>query len=154
MVKNLKCWTRLSIWGNSGLKLNWNQHLQKIRKTKTTFALGRRTCGRKWGLSTSTLHWLYTRVIRPFILYGALVWWPKVIRKNTKTQLGRIQRMACLAITGTMKSTPTAAMELLLNLTPLNLLIMAEATMALYRLHILKQPADPNTAAGLLFGKM
>jgi hypothetical protein len=49
-----------------------------------------------------------------------------------------------------MKSTPTAAMELLLNLTPLDLLIMAEARMALYRLHILKQPADPNTTAGLL----
>jgi hypothetical protein len=132
-------------------KLNWNQHLQKkIRKTQTTFALVRHTCGRKWGLRSSMVHWLYTRVIRPFILYGVLVWWPKVIRKNTKTQLGRIQRMACLAITGAMKSTPTAAMELLLNLTPLDLLIVAEARMAPYRLHIPKQPADPNTAAGLL----
>ena len=59
--------------------------------------------------------------------------------------------MACLAIMGTMKSTPTAAMEMLLNLTPLDLLIMAEVRMALYRLHILKQPADPKTATGLLF---
>jgi hypothetical protein len=58
--------------------------------------------------------------------------------------------MACLAITGAMKSTPTAAVEMLLNLTPLDLLIMAEARMALYRLHILKQPANPKTAAGLL----
>jgi ribonuclease HI len=41
-------------------------------------------------------------------------------------------------------------MEMLLNLTPLDLLIMAEARMALYRLHILKQPADLNTEAGLL----
>jgi hypothetical protein len=49
-----------------------------------------------------------------------------------------------------MKTTSAAAMELLLNLTPLNLLIMAEARMALYRLHILKQPAVPNTLAGLL----
>ena len=37
------------------------------------------------------VHWLYTRVIRPSILYGALVWWPKVIQKTTKTQLGRIK---------------------------------------------------------------
>jgi hypothetical protein len=35
--------------------------------------------------------------------------------------------MACLAITGAMKLTPTAAMEVLLNLTPLDLLIMVEA---------------------------
>jgi hypothetical protein len=42
-------------------------------------------------------------------------------------------------------------MKVLLNLTPLDLLIIAEARMALYRLlHILKQPAVPKTVAGLL----
>jgi hypothetical protein len=39
--------------------------------------------------------------------------------------------MACLANMGAMKSTPTAAMEVLLNLPVLNLLIMAEVRMAL-----------------------
>jgi hypothetical protein len=58
--------------------------------------------------------------------------------------------MAWLAITGAMKSTPTAAMGVLLNLTPLNLLIMAEARMALYRLLMLKQPDDLKTETGLL----
>jgi hypothetical protein len=96
------------------------------------------------------VHWLCTRVIRPSILYAALVWWPKVMQKTTKVQSGRIQRMACLAITGAMKSTPTAAMEVLLNLTPLDLLVMAEVRMALYRLPILKQPTVPKTVSGLL----
>jgi hypothetical protein len=64
-------------------------------------------------------------VIRPSIYYGALVWWPKAMQQTTKTQLGRIQRMACLAVTGAMRSTPTAAMEVLLDLNPLDLLIMA-----------------------------
>jgi hypothetical protein len=41
-------------------------------------------------------------------------------------------------------------MEVLLNLTPLNLLIMVEARMALYRLHMFKQPADLKTETGLL----
>jgi hypothetical protein len=72
------------------------------------------------------------------------------MQKNTKIQLGRIQRMPCLAITEAMKSTPTGAMEVLLGLTPLDLLIMAEARIALYRLHILKQPAVPKSIAGLL----
>ena len=58
--------------------------------------------------------------------------------------------MACLAIEGAMKSTPTAAMEIPLNFTPLDLVIQAEARMALYRLHILKQPADPKLEAWLL----
>jgi len=52
-------------------------------------------------------------------------------KKTTKIQLDRIQRMAGLAITGAMKSTSTAAMVVLLNLTPLDLLIMAKARMAL-----------------------
>jgi hypothetical protein len=58
--------------------------------------------------------------------------------------------MACLAITGAMKSTPTTAMEVLLNLTLPNLLIMVEARMALYRLHMLEQPAVLKTETGLL----
>ena len=150
--KNLKMLDEVKYLGITlDSRLTWNQHLQKtIRKTQTTFAMVRRTCGKKWGLRPSMVHWLYTRVIRPSIFYGALVWWPKVIQKTTKTQLGRIQRMACLAITGAMKSTPTAAMEVLLNLTPLNLLIMAETRMALYRLPVFKQPADPRTETGLL----
>jgi hypothetical protein len=89
-------------------------------------------------------------VIRPSAFHAALVWWPTVKQKTTKLQLGRIQRMACLTITGAMKSTPAAAMEVLLNLTPLDLLIMAEARRALYRLHILKQPTVPKTVLQLL----
>jgi ribonuclease HI len=72
------------------------------------------------------------------------------MQKTTKTQLGRIQRMACLTITGAMKTAPTAAMELILNLTQLDLLIMAEARMTLYRLHKFMQPADSTASAGML----
>jgi hypothetical protein len=67
------------------------------------------------------------------------------MQKTTKTQSGRIQRIACLAIMGSMKSTPTAAVEVLLNLTPLDLLTMAEVRIALHRLHILKRPVDSDT---------
>jgi hypothetical protein len=131
-------------------RLNWNQHLLKlIRKAVITFAVVRGMYGKRWGLRPSMMHWLYTRVIRP-IFFAALVWWPKVKQKCTKNQLDRIQRMACLAIPGAMKSTLTAAMEVLLNLTPLGLLIMAEARMALYRLHILEQSSVPRTVTGLL----
>jgi hypothetical protein len=71
-------------------------------------------------------------------------------QKTTKTQLDRIERLASLAITGAMKTTPTVAMEVLLNLTPLDLLIMADVRLALSRLHKPKQPADYKTKAGML----
>jgi hypothetical protein len=76
------------------------------------------------------------------------------LEPTSSFQLGRIQRMACLAITGAMKSAPTVAMEVLLNLNPLNLLIMGEARMALYRMYISKQTVDLKTETGLLSGKM
>jgi hypothetical protein len=49
-----------------------------------------------------------------------------------------------------MRSTPNAAMEVLLHLTPLDLLIMVEARMALYRLQITKQPSASEVETGLL----
>jgi hypothetical protein len=49
-----------------------------------------------------------------------------------------------------MKTTPTAAIEKLLNLTPLDHLIMAEARMSLYRLHVLVQSTDSTRPYGLL----
>jgi hypothetical protein len=58
--------------------------------------------------------------------------------------------MDCLTIMAAMRLTPTAAMEVLLNLTPLDLLIMAEARMALYRLQITKQPSASEAETGLL----
>jgi hypothetical protein len=88
-------------------ELNWNQHSQKIiRNTLTTFAVVRCMYAKKWGLRPNTVHWLCTRVIRPSILHAALVWWPKIKQKTNKIHLGRIQRMACLAVAGAMKSTP------------------------------------------------
>jgi hypothetical protein len=58
--------------------------------------------------------------------------------------------MACLDVKGAMKLTPTPAMQVLLNLTPLNLLIMAETRMVLYRMHTLKQTTVSETEAGLI----
>ena len=58
-----------------------------IRKAQPTFAVVRRICGKIWGLRPNMVHWLYTRVIRPSILHGALVWWSKVMQKTTQTQI-------------------------------------------------------------------
>jgi len=73
------------------------------------------------------------------------------MQKTTKTQLGRIQRMACLAVMRAMKSTPTAAMEMLLNLTPLDLVIMAKARMALYKLQYLNNQPILKKKQGCIY---
>jgi hypothetical protein len=47
--------------------------------------------------------------------------------------------MACLGITGAVRTAPTAAMEVLLGLPPLHLQILAEARIGDYRLHCNEQ---------------
>lgn len=68
------------------------------------------------------------------LLYGCLVWWRSTEIKYLAKRLDRVQRLACLAISGALRSTPTAALEWMLGLLPLSLLARREAMMAAYRL--------------------
>jgi hypothetical protein len=54
--------------------------------------------------------------------------------KTSQAELSKLQRVACLGITGAIKTTPTAAMEVLLGLPPLHLQVEAEAMIGSYRL--------------------
>jgi hypothetical protein len=58
----------------------------------------------------------------------------RVRNKVSKMELNKLQKLACLAITGAMRTTPTAAMVVLLVLPPLHVIIEAEAQTAIYRL--------------------
>jgi ribonuclease HI len=54
-------------------------------------------------------------------------------------ELSKLQRVACLGITGAIKTTPTAAMEVLLGLPPLHLQVEPEAMIGSYRLRCNEQ---------------
>ena len=49
-------------------------------------------------------------------------------------KLTKVQCAACLGTLGAMKTTPTAAMEVILNLPPMDLFIQGEARLAAYRM--------------------
>jgi hypothetical protein len=66
-------------------------------------------------------------VIRPVLTYGSTVWWLRVRYNVSRTEISKIERLACLAITGVMKTSPTAAMEVLLGLPPLHVTIEVDA---------------------------
>ncbi|XP_050680629.1 uncharacterized protein LOC126976369 [Leptidea sinapis] len=93
--------------------------------------------GKTWGLAPNIVLWLYTAVIRPMICYGAVVWWPRTKLITTCNKLQRFQRLACMAITGCMRTTPTAPVEAMLNLPALHLYIKQEAACAAVRLKTL-----------------
>ena len=55
-------------------------------------------------------------VFRTILIYALTVWWQRVRYNVSRTELSKLQRLACLAITGAIQMTPTAAMEVLLGL--------------------------------------
>lgn len=108
-------------------KLTWKPHIDKtISKATGAFWACRKLFGKTWGLKPKMIHWSYISVIRPIVTYASIVWWTKTNEITTQSKLQKLQRLACLGITGAMCTTPTAAMEALLDLPPLHLRIKRE----------------------------
>jgi ribonuclease HI len=118
-------------------KLNFKEHLNKRIETSTKLLWQcRRAIGRTWGLSPKMISWLYTCVIRPYLTYGCVVWWHRTELAVARNQLTKLQRLALVSTTGAMRSTPTAALETLLNIAPLHLQIEMEVKRTLCRLKL------------------
>ncbi|KAI5731976.1 hypothetical protein M8J77_019254 [Diaphorina citri] len=127
-------------------KLTWNCHIKKIAdKAQVCMNTCRRAFGKIWGLNPKMVHWMYTMITRPLITYGALVW-PKIEQVTAKAKLNRIQRQACLGITGAMSTTPSLALDAILDLPPLDIYIKGMARAASYRLECNKtwKPKNPQ----------
>ena len=82
------------------------------------------------------IHWMYTMMVRPIITYAAIIWWPKVLERTTATKLQKLQRVACLGITGAMRTCPTAALEAIVGLSPLHIFIRKTAARCAIKLQI------------------
>jgi ribonuclease HI len=106
----------------------------KVRKAQNLLWACRRACGGAWGLSPRVALWLSVSVITPTVTFASLVLWPSCQAARVKKKLSSIQRLACLGITGTMRTTPTGAMEALLCLLPLELVVLGDARSAAHRL--------------------
>jgi hypothetical protein len=101
----------------SDSKLNWNFHIDhKLRKTTIALWQCRRAIGKIWGLRPKVVYWIYTS------------------QSSVNHKIGRLQRLTCICVTGSMRSTPTSALEVLLMLPPLSIFIEKESRHAAYRL--------------------
>jgi hypothetical protein len=102
--------------------LTWKKQLDSvINKAYRAFWTCRGMFGRTWGLRSQVVYWIYTMVVRPIVTYAATVWWPRIKYGTSRAELSKLQRMACLGITGAMRTAPAAAIEVLLGLPPLHL---------------------------------
>lgn len=116
-------------------KLTFSVHLEKaISRAKAVFWTLKGCFGKAWGLRPEAVKWLYLSILRPMLSYGCLVWWSRAQLITEQRNLAQLQRVVCIGITGAIRSTPTAALEILLDLPPLHLYIEAEATKACLRM--------------------
>jgi hypothetical protein len=115
-------------------RLIWKEHVDaKVKKAHNMMWACRRACSRGWGLRPKVVYWLYASVVKPSITYAFLVWWPVCETARAKQQLSTIQRLACLGITGALRTTPTNV-EALIGLPPLDLVVQGEARASVHHL--------------------
>jgi len=116
-------------------RLTWKEQMDvKVKKAQNLMWACRRACGATWGLKPRVVHWLYVAIIRPSVSFTSFVWWPGCQTASAKRKLSRVQRLACLGITGAMCTTPTNAVDALICLPPLDLVVQSEARSAVHRL--------------------
>ena len=86
------------------------------------------------------MRWVYTGIIRPKLTYGALVWAHNLSSKQHK-KLKQLNRIACMSLTPTTRSTPQAALEIMYNIIPLDLHLTEAGLKSYLRLKVqLDQP--------------
>ncbi len=89
--------------------------------------------------------WLYKRVIIPKITYAAVAWWDRMDIDLARFELERLQSSICIMVTGTMRTTPTKVLEILLDQPTLEKVVESAALMAAYRL---MRPDPKNLGIG------
>ena len=116
-------------------KLAWTQHIDnKIKHATSCLMQCRRAVGGTWGIQPRRMLWVYTSIIRPIIAYACMIWINALKRKAVINRLIKFQRLACQMITSAYPSTPTAAIEAAISLTPLDLYLKEVAILTAYRL--------------------
>ena len=115
-------------------KLSFSSHInQKVMKCKQHLFAIRNMVGQKWGTNAHLMRWAYTGIIRPKLTYGCHVWSHK-ITKTLEQKLARLNRLCCLNLAPVKRSTPTAGLEMIYNLLPLDLYVKRTASITFNRI--------------------
>lgn len=117
-------------------KLNFKANTdERIKKACNSFYACKKAIGKNWGFSPKIIHWIYTSVVRPVLTNSCFIWWLIMEKECNRKKLNSIQRMAATTITKCLKSTPTSALEVLLDLIPLDIYTKMVATNTAQRLN-------------------
>ena len=118
-------------------KLSWKLHIQnKLNKAKKDLMVARRLVDKKWGLTPDKALWIYTAIVRPSIEYACHVWFPpRQVPVWLMKELDKVQRLALVNTTSCIRSTPTRALERLVNIPPLHLHLKEKTLLTIARIY-------------------
>ena len=68
------------------------------------------------------------------LLWLTSFWWPALDKNYNRTKLSKLQRRTCLGVTGSIRSTPSKALSVLLHLHPIDIHIKLVASCTAARL--------------------
>ena len=118
-------------------KLTWNKHFDMVaKKSKIYLSLMTHTLAKHWGPKPRLVKWIYTAIVKPRITYAALVWAQSVKTIGKKQRLGQITRLAAMLLTPTRKKAPTAELEIIHDIMPLELALQEAALNTFTRLRL------------------
>jgi hypothetical protein len=69
------------------------------------------TSSKTWGLKLMIVYWIYTNVIRPMLMYAAVVQLRGVCWGTVKAEPGRLQKLAHISITGAVSTAYITALK-------------------------------------------
>ena len=115
-------------------RLGWDEHITaKIQRAKAKLIRLRTATGVLWGPSPRMMIWAFNSIIVPAITYGALVWGHKDFSEHTMHSLAKLNRLVSLGLSPIRRSTPTAGLEAIVGLKPLDLVIKEQGLAAYWR---------------------
>ena len=124
----------LGLWFDQALNLKFEVQ-QRITKAKKQVMMVRNAVGKMWGPSPKALRWGYRGIVLPSLCYGSYITARKCLKDKTiKNQLSKLNRLMALTMMPARKKTPTAGLEVILDLMPLELKLEEHALKAFLRI--------------------
>ena len=115
-------------------RLNWTLQIEKIiKKGKQTLHALKRATSKKWGPKPRYMKWMYNAIVRPRMTYAAICWGPALRYETQRDKLNMVNNLAASMISNTRRSTPRAALQIMYDLPPLDLVVNYEALASLSR---------------------
>ena len=115
-------------------KLNWCSHINtKVAKAIKWLAIIKPAINSIYGLSPARMLWIYKQILLPRITYGAIVWGHSLTIEQQHT-LRSLESMVFRYFAQIWRSTPTASLEVILNLKPAHLEVLSTAIKTFIRI--------------------